>query len=121
MSLPVWGAWIETKSPARAVHLMPCRSPCGERGLKHEIDDSILEYICRSPCGERGLKHAHHVGMDIGVMSLPVWGAWIETEIRLIMARQLGSLPVWGAWIETNASWNKRSSRFVAPRVGSVD
>src|SRR5690242_18196872 len=34
-------------------------------------------------------------------MSLPAWGAWIETLIRLEQAESTASLPAWGAWIET--------------------
>ncbi len=55
-------------------------------------------------------------------MSLPMWGAWIETAVHgagdLV---QLASLPTCGAWIETN--WMDRISLSiaVAPHVGSVD
>ena len=56
-SLPVRGAWIEIANSGIARKYVPCRSPCGERGLK-------WGWRCgrangrwrRSPCGERGLK-----------------------------------------------------------------
>ena len=33
--------------------------------------------------------------------SRPVWGAWIEIDIRLLSRKQGSkSRPVWGAWIE---------------------
>ena len=55
MSLPVRGAWVEIDLEAFRL-VCPCRSPCGERGLKlHLLDEST------------------HLGR-----SLPVRGAWVE-------------------------------------------
>ena len=34
-------------------------------------------------------------------LSLPAWGAWIETRSRDLTSQCLTSLPAWGAWIET--------------------
>ena len=34
MSLPVRGAWVEIRFGRRFLPAQPCRSPCGERGLK---------------------------------------------------------------------------------------
>ena len=78
---------------------------------------------CRSPYGERGLKSNGVVAPDVDLVSLPVWGAWIEMRTRSQITcgatrrspygerglksrgtvHPLGlesSLPVWGAWIE---------------------
>ena len=55
------------------------------------------------------------------MLSLPAWGAWIETRINRIAHKDAWSLPAWGAWIETSASLNPTSAKSVAPRVGSVD
>ena len=55
------------------------RSPCGERGLKFDLDLLIGGgNICRSPCGERGLKLLYARAARHGKASLPVRGAWIE-------------------------------------------
>ena len=54
-SLPVRGAWIETTS-----------------------SHGHMRTLCRSPCGERGLKHALYAHLRY-LPSLPVRGAWIET------------------------------------------
>ena len=53
-------------------------------------------------------------------LSLPVWGAWIETDWPLSDVDSKMSLPVWGAWIET-AMGTDGVILFVAPRVGGVD
>ena len=37
MSLPVRGAWIEIRRYIALTHGRPCRSPCGERGLKYHL------------------------------------------------------------------------------------
>ena len=55
-SLPVRGAWIEIRRRFRATRSRRCRSPCGERGLKYKLTDTIKNIDSRSPCGERGLK-----------------------------------------------------------------
>ena len=34
------------------------------------------------------------------MMSLPVWGAWIEIQVEGVNKDTNRSLPVWGAWIE---------------------
>ena len=53
--------------------------------------------------------------------SLPAWGAWIETVVQWHGALPGLSLPAWGAWIETSSSGVQWSYFSVAPRVGSVD
>ena len=55
-SLPVRGAWIEISCAASASVNPPCRSPCGERGLKFDAAGFFYSGRSRSPCGERGLK-----------------------------------------------------------------
>ena len=59
-SLPVRGAWIEMSATSGAFSVVPCRSPCGERGLK---------FIARVVAREL-------------LESLPVRGAWIEILCR---------------------------------------
>ena len=99
-SLPVRGAWIEINGACPKVGAIRSRSPCGERGLKYNIQSPMIIALCRSPCGERGLKckpsayHARALG------SLPVRGAWIEIGISLSTLYATQSLPVRGAWIE---------------------
>ena len=62
-------------------NLKPCRSPCGERGLKYSAPcSSPSTSACRSSCGERGLKSPPLDGNRRLVQSLPVRGAWIEME-----------------------------------------
>ena len=53
----------------------------------------------RSPCGERGLKYVVDFPLDIGEVSLPVRGAWIEINTTSVIY----------------------SKNLVAPRAGSVD
>ena len=55
-SLPVRGAWIEIWQPFATTQRYPCRSPCGERGLKYEANTIHRQLV----------------------LSLPVRGAWIE-------------------------------------------
>ena len=55
------------------------------------------------------------------VLSLPVWGAWIEIMSNAISALAYTSLPVWGAWIEIQIVIVTINNICVAPRVGSVD
>ena len=76
-SLSSWRAWIEMSRKWRDSHA-PGRSPHGERGLKCHgmmIADNILR---RSPHGERGLKFVGGVLVELGLVSLSSWRAWIE-------------------------------------------
>ena len=99
-SLPVRGAWIEINGACPKVGAIRSRSPCGERGLKYNIQSPMIIALCRSPCGERGLKY-HRNGCGLcGSSSLPVRGAWIEMQPFLIHVEGRTSLPVRGAWIE---------------------
>ncbi len=100
MSLPLWGAWIETSPPHSHSIAWPGRSPYGERGLKRMRVTSGAAVTRRSPYGERGLKLAvHAIAFYIVVLSLPLWGAWIETAIKVLCVE----------------------ASFVAPPMGSVD
>ena len=56
LSLPVRGAWIETIVVDYYGREKACRSPCGERGLKQRAGKHYPIKLRRSPCGERGLK-----------------------------------------------------------------
>ena len=78
-SLPVRGAWVEIKEVGFCEAIKPCRSPCGERGLKSQRLSRRLK-LCPS---------------------LPVRGAWVE--ILSALEKETGivlSLPVRGAWVE---------------------
>ena len=68
------------------------RSLYGERGLKsREWDDRKKENVCRSLYGERGLKCNSRSELYVLVLSLPVWGAWIEIyDITGIVSRNIG-------------------------------
>ena len=55
---------------------------------------------CRSPCGERGLKYCSPDNKGQRSASLPVLGAWIEMYLWQEMTAGNRSLPVRGAWIE---------------------
>ena len=78
VSLPVRGAWIEIPGAAARIKAGDRRSPCGERGLKWQIDNAF-----RRP-----------------QWSLPVRGAWIEIGTVDVGLNRVPSLPVRGAWIE---------------------
>ena len=83
------------------------RSPSGERELKPSMLLKMITNDARSPSGERELKHqqlqdymeqkfAPHLGSvnwnigDVEIIffsaTLPIWGAWIETHISIIVS-----------------------------------
>ena len=43
MSLPMRGAWIEITLPEAFAEGLVCRSPCGERGLKSHLVQSLVD------------------------------------------------------------------------------
>ena len=53
--------------------------------------------------------------------SPPARGAWIETTLETLTAKNNMSPPARGAWIETYAWDEKRALNGVAPRAGGVD
>ena len=122
-SLPVRGAWIEIPCRLPSDSGLPCRSPCGERGLKSANPHSGFHAEAgRSPCGERGLKFITSNERIKRNASLPVRGAWIEIERNHIHRLYLiASLPVRGAWIEIRENIANLLTSTVAPRAGSVD
>ena len=66
----------------------------------------------RSPCGERGLKYQVNQPLDLRtIQSLPVRGAWIEITAARGSWYPATSLPVRGAWIEITST-----PRWSAPR-----
>ncbi len=79
LSLPVRGAWIEITR--RASGLQPSRTSLPVRGAWIEMTARCgfcTRRARRSPCGERGLKYqVDAVGVGRS-RSLPVRGAWIE-------------------------------------------
>ena len=58
---------------------------------------------------------------DTGVMSHPVWGVWIETILARLDGLDLKSHPVWGVWIETMIVKCYSHIKMVTPRMGCVD
>ena len=67
--------------------------------MKWLVNRVLVDALRRSPCGERGLKYVVDFPLDIGEVSLPVRGAWIEI---------VGGIAY---YVMSN----------VAPRAGSVD
>ena len=57
----------------------------------------------------------------LGVVSRPVWGAWIEIRFCMYLLPQKVSRPVWGAWIEIVQQSITTMQQVVAPRMGRVD
>ena len=55
------------------------------------------------------------------MMSLPVWGEWIEIQASRALMKASESLPVWGEWIEIGKRQLARRNHPVSPRVGRVD
>ena len=55
------GAWIEITRKISIGRISPCRSPCGERGLKFQQISALTGIV----------------------QSLPVRGAWIEIQPHL--------------------------------------
>ena len=90
------------KFPRLTLLFTPCgRSPCGERGLKSHLPYTKGGYCRRSPCGERGLKYTVNFPLDVGEVSLPVRGAWVEiSHFAGTLQYRQPSLPVRGAWVE---------------------
>ena len=143
-SRPVWGAWIEITPPSLWRHPPPGRAPYGARGLKFYAGHTFKVVDSRAPYGARGLKSLPRSHRRRRLGSRPVWGAWIEIQVVLLLsiilmrrapygARGLKwcpnrarvtrceSRPVWGAWIEIFNAYFSRLFRMVAPRMGRVD
>ena len=58
-SRPVWGAWIEIRTPERTKTRQRRRAPYGARGLKSDIPTNApAQTAGRAPYGARGLKFA---------------------------------------------------------------
>ena len=57
--------------------------------------------LCRSPQGERGLKHSGPLYAAKFPWSLPARGAWVETRRSPVRHLPSPSLPARGAWVET--------------------
>ena len=97
----MWGEWIEMEKHSRK--------------LKRKLG--------LSPCGESGLKYADGRRPPAEVLSLPVWGEWIEiTRFPGLVFPAALSLPVWGEWIEIQSCVSTTGKPLrVSPRVGRVD
>ena len=100
LSLPVRGAWIEMIKEHENSRAVSSRSPCGERGLKSAIGETVV----------------------ITKQSLPVRGAWIEMSRakRKLCPRRRRS-PCGERGLKSSSSAAFRQSTPVAPRAGSVD
>ena len=48
-SLPVRGAWVEMGYDILRPQCNPCRSPCGERGLKYDCHPLCCAGCCVAP------------------------------------------------------------------------
>ena len=57
----------------------------------------------------------------VRLLSLPVWGEWIEISWEADAQAAAASLPVWGEWIEIAGLQSPISAPCVSPRVGRVD
>ena len=121
-SLPVRGAWIEINGACPKVGAIRSRSPCGERGLKYNIQSPMIIALCRSPCGERGLKSAGRRALKCFPRRSPCGERGLKLLCELVVRRRFrrspcgerglkyhrnscglcgsSSLPVRGAWIE---------------------
>ena len=49
--------------------------------------------MSRTPCGVRGLKLIKVQKKKASIKSHPVWGAWIETSVRLKKIAKVGRTP----------------------------
>ena len=84
-SLPVWGEWIEIILNRRKKQFFSSLSLYGESGLKSCTYILLLEpYTRLSLYGESGLKFIFNWDKPWIVMSLPVWGEWIEITGSII-------------------------------------
>ena len=121
-SLPVRGAWIEINGACPKVGAIRSRSPCGERGLKYNIQSPMIIALCRSPCGERGLKWLILWITRLILRRSPCGERGLKLLCELVVRRRFrrspcgerglkyhrnscglcgsSSLPVRGAWIE---------------------
>lgn len=55
------------------------------------------------------------------LLSLPMWGAWIEIISNLAPVIGVPVAPCVGAWIEMQTRPSENGHELVAPRVGGVD
>ena len=89
--------------------------------MKFEGRISRAHDFGRSPCGERGLKLDLDPDLKTEKSSLPMRGAWIEIMNYGFLGTYARSLPMRGAWIEILICLKSTTMPFVAPHAGSVD
>ena len=88
---PHVGAWIETWSLCRCLHLQTSL-PMWERGLKQHLEtDEVLH---------------HHVAPHVG--------AWIETPLMWTFCSHASVAPHVGAWIETKKENDIKNPEMVS-------
>ena len=77
-SLPVWGVWIEiikVEAVAGLFLVTPCMGSV-DWNLQSVLGSSVVS--CHSLYGECGLKFQIPLTLKHHLLSLPVWGVWIE-------------------------------------------
>ena len=94
------GAWIEIYDYLAGCDGAPCRSPCGERGLKYAFSSSKFTKVRSLPVRGAWIEISRRFPAPRHYPSLPVRGAWIEMPFSRLIASCVASLPVRGAWIE---------------------
>ena len=77
--------------------------------------------VRRAPRGARGLKYTVDLALNIGKVSRPARGAWIEIFEFAPYSAAARSRPARGAWIEIVMSCYHPLKALVAPREGRVD
>ena len=131
------------RGTSTAAERWPCRSPCGERGLKcgevyglqwddlslpvrgawveiRTCADCVQPERSRSPCGERGLKYDHLVVNGLRGGRSPCGERGLKFAGASAVRGMSASLPVRGAWVEMASSACRSCGGVVAPRAGSV-
>ena len=58
--------------------------------------------------------------MEKARLSLPAWGARVETRHLNALRTAAGSLPAWGARVETKKFCKLFQLKIVAPRMGGA-
>ena len=122
VSSPVWEAWIEIPLLCCRYFAHIRRLPYGRRGLKF-VNQSINQTKKRRlPYGRRGLKYDNKFDVAVGNVSSPVWEAWIEINLAILVTLiVIGSSPVWEAWIEIPLQQRETHKHLVVSRMGGVD
>ena len=102
-------------------HQFCVSSPVGEVdwniGHKHL---KPLRFLCLPLWGKWIEINVRYLNIR-GWRCLPLWGKWIEIYIGIHTFRRDGCLPLWGKWIEMSLTNWKRWYWIVSSPVGEVD